>query len=41
MQGARCSLHSAEEVRHAAHDIFKQLIEINTADSIGSITVAA
>jgi acetylornithine deacetylase/succinyl-diaminopimelate desuccinylase-like protein len=27
--------------RSAAHDIFKQLIEINTTDSIGSTTVAA
>ncbi len=28
-------------VRATAHDIFKQLIEINTTDSIGSTTVAA
>src|ERR1039458_1358616 len=27
--------------RETAHDIFKQLIEINTTDSIGSTTVAA
>jgi hypothetical protein len=27
--------------RKTAHDIFKQLIEINTTDSIGSTTVAA
>src|ERR1700729_3452552 len=27
--------------RTSAHDIFKQLIEINTTDSIGSTTVAA
>ena len=27
--------------REMAHDIFKQLIEINTTDSIGSTTVAA
>ncbi len=27
-------------VRATAHDIFKQLIEINTIDSIGSTTVA-
>jgi acetylornithine deacetylase/succinyl-diaminopimelate desuccinylase-like protein len=28
-------------VRRTAHDIFKELIEINTTDSIGSITMAA
>ena len=27
--------------RTLAHDIFKQLIEINTTDSIGSVTAAA
>src|SRR5208282_6303601 len=27
--------------RQLAHDIFKQLIEINTTDSVGSTTVAA
>ena len=27
--------------RETAHDIFKQLIEINTTDSIGSVTAAA
>src|SRR5580704_458208 len=27
--------------RNNAHDIFKQLIEINTTDSVGSTTVAA
>jgi acetylornithine deacetylase/succinyl-diaminopimelate desuccinylase-like protein len=31
----------SEQVRALAHDIFKQLIEINTTDSIGSTTVAA
>jgi acetylornithine deacetylase/succinyl-diaminopimelate desuccinylase-like protein len=41
MHGAWCAPQSAEEARHAAHDIFKQLIEINTTDSIGSTTVAA
>jgi len=30
-----------DATRKMAHDIFKQLIEINTADSIGSTTVAA
>jgi acetylornithine deacetylase/succinyl-diaminopimelate desuccinylase-like protein len=32
---------SDSAVRSTAHDIFKELIEINTTDSIGSITVAA
>ena len=32
---------SAEAQKQRAHDIFKQLIEINTMDSIGSTTVAA
>ena len=30
-----------EATRRLAHDIFQQLIEINTTDSVGSITVAA
>jgi acetylornithine deacetylase/succinyl-diaminopimelate desuccinylase-like protein len=29
------------EARKTAHDIFKQLVEINTTDSVGSTTVAA
>ena len=32
---------SEEAQKQRAHDIFKQLIEINTTDSIGSTTVAA
>ena len=32
---------SSEASRALAHDIFKQLIEINTTDSVGSTTVAA
>jgi acetylornithine deacetylase/succinyl-diaminopimelate desuccinylase-like protein len=32
---------SAPPVSQEAHDIFKQLIEINTTDSVGSTTVAA
>ena len=27
--------------RQVAHDIFKQLIEINTTDSVGSVTAAS
>ena len=30
-----------EATRKLAHDIFQQLIEINTTDSVGSTTVAA
>src|SRR5271156_285725 len=30
-----------EATRRLAHDIFQQLIEINTTDSVGSTTVAA
>ena len=30
-----------ETTRRLAHDIFKQLIEINTTDSVGSVTAAA
>jgi acetylornithine deacetylase/succinyl-diaminopimelate desuccinylase-like protein len=32
---------SDADIRKSAHDIFKQLIEINTTDSVGSTTVAA
>jgi acetylornithine deacetylase/succinyl-diaminopimelate desuccinylase-like protein len=35
------ALHSDAVTREMAHDIFKQLIEINTTDSIGSTTLAA
>ncbi|MGO9513075.1 MAG: M20/M25/M40 family metallo-hydrolase [Steroidobacteraceae bacterium] len=42
MQSAWCApAQSDAVVRNTAHDIFKQLIEINTTDSIGSTTVAA
>src|ERR1700719_976700 len=27
--------------KHLSHDIFKQLIEINTTDSVGNVTTAA
>ena len=37
----RAASASPTEVHQLAHDIFKQLIEINTTDSVGSITVAA
>ena len=32
---------SDQVTRRMAHDIFKQLIEINTTDSVGSVTAAA
>src|SRR5207248_10075344 len=30
-----------DQYRRLAHDIFRQLIEINTADSVGNVTSAA
>jgi len=41
LQTARPAPQSETATRGLAHDIFKQLIEINTTDSIGSTTVAA
>jgi len=41
---ATVSLHAAaldEPTRHLARQIFQQLIEINTTDSVGSTTIAA
>lgn len=38
---AWCAPLSESAVHDTAHDIFKQLIEINTTDSIGSTTLAA
>jgi acetylornithine deacetylase/succinyl-diaminopimelate desuccinylase-like protein len=32
---------NGEDTRKLAHDIFKQLIEINTTDSVGSVTAAS
>jgi acetylornithine deacetylase/succinyl-diaminopimelate desuccinylase-like protein len=31
---------SQDQTRQLAHDIFKQLIEINTTDSVGNVTTA-
>lgn len=45
--GAICTAHTRAEasnppaVNQLAHDIFKQLIEINTTDSVGNVTTAA
>jgi acetylornithine deacetylase/succinyl-diaminopimelate desuccinylase-like protein len=40
--GARGADHAAQEASHKlAHDIYKQLIEINTTDSVGNVTSAA
>jgi acetylornithine deacetylase/succinyl-diaminopimelate desuccinylase-like protein len=41
LQPAWPAAERQEATRKMAHDIFKQLIEINTTDSIGSTTVAA
>lgn len=41
LQVAIAAPQSEQEIRNTAHDIFKQLIEINTTDSIGSTTIAA
>jgi len=41
VQSAWPTPQSAAVTRATAHDIFKQLIEINTTDSVGSTTVAA
>src|SRR5450631_2944679 len=41
MQSAWPATEGEEATRKMAHDIFKQLIEINTTDSIGSTTLAA
>src|SRR5271156_562927 len=37
----QASAQSDEQTRKLAHDIFQQLIEINTTDSVGSVTAAA
>jgi len=41
MQAAWCAPENEAAIHKTAYDIFKQLIEINTTDSIGSTTVAA
>ena len=42
MTGApRARPQTAEQTRHLAHDMLKQLIEINTTDSVGNVTTAA
>src|ERR1700746_2775285 len=41
IQTACAAPETPAEIHETAHDIFKQLIEINTTDSIGSTTVAA
>ena len=35
------SVQPDEATRRLAHDIFKQLVEINTTDSVGSVTAAS
>ena len=41
MQGQQATATGDEATRRLAVDIFKQLIEINTTDSVGSVTAAA
>ena len=38
---AQQAVQPDEPTRRLAHDIFKQLIEINTTDSVGSVTAAS
>ena len=38
---SEASALAPEEYQHLAHDIFKELIEINTSDSVGNVTRAA
>jgi acetylornithine deacetylase/succinyl-diaminopimelate desuccinylase-like protein len=37
----RASAQAAEQTKQLAHDLLKQLIEINTTDSVGNVTTAA
>src|SRR5262249_2426857 len=37
----RCNAQIDERTRHIACDVFQQLIEINTTDSVGSLTAAS
>jgi acetylornithine deacetylase/succinyl-diaminopimelate desuccinylase-like protein len=39
--GAQQTVQPDEATRHLAHDMFKQLVEINTTDSVDSVTAAA
>jgi acetylornithine deacetylase/succinyl-diaminopimelate desuccinylase-like protein len=39
--GASCSAQLDDSTRQLSHDIFKQLIEINTTDSVGNVSTAA
>lgn len=41
IESAWCSPLEDQATRALAHDIFKQLIEINTTDSVGNVTTAA
>ncbi|MGB8662262.1 MAG: hypothetical protein WCD34_17665, partial [Candidatus Acidiferrum sp.] len=35
-----CLAQSQDDVKQQSHDIFKQLVEINTTDSVGNVTTA-
>jgi acetylornithine deacetylase/succinyl-diaminopimelate desuccinylase-like protein len=41
LTSTRVRAQTAAETKQLAHDIFKQLIEINTTDSVGNVTTAA
>jgi acetylornithine deacetylase/succinyl-diaminopimelate desuccinylase-like protein len=41
IESAWCSPLDERATRSLAHDIFKQLVEINTTDSVGNVTTAA
>ena len=41
LAGAAFGAHLDDATRTLSRDIFKQLIEIDTTDSVGSVTVAA
>ncbi len=38
---SRCAAQVDEQTRKLSHDIFQQLIEINTTDSVGNVTAAS
>jgi acetylornithine deacetylase/succinyl-diaminopimelate desuccinylase-like protein len=41
LSALRVHAQAAEQTRQLAHDLLKQLIEINTTDSVGNVTTAA
>ena len=41
LMGPNCGAQMDDSTKQLAHDIFKQLIEINTTDSVGNVTTAS